>query len=214
MKLHGLRVVVRGLGGLGLVFLSPGSLIAASGEERSLPRLDELPRFSARFSVEEAYAAIPHRRTVFRFERSAIDGPDRAYLRLMFEVIDLAVVARVSAYQSFYYDGKDRDELLEGMSVLANFVEFRITAPNGLESYHAQLVSALNAQKAFFTEWSREGAGFEHRESNRLTQHPLVRRSSQALRAAYGTLMSLYGAREDPQNRNAFFDYHCALDFL
>src|SRR3990172_9139356 len=100
MKLHGLRVVLRGLGGLGLVFLSARSLIAASGDERSLPRLDELPRFSARFSVEEAYAAIPHRRTVFRFERSAIDGPERAYLRLMFEVIDLAVVARVSAYQT------------------------------------------------------------------------------------------------------------------
>jgi hypothetical protein len=84
---------------------------------------------------EQAYAAIPHRRTVFRFERSAIDGPERAYLRLVFEIIDLAVVARVSAYQSFYYDGKDRDELLEGMSVLANFVESRITPPDGLESY-------------------------------------------------------------------------------
>lgn len=196
------------------VFLSLGWLAAAPREERPLPRPEELPRASSRFSVEEAYAAIPHRRTIFRFEGSAIGEPERGYLRLMFEVIDLAVVFRVSAYQSFYYDGADRDELLEGISTLADFVESRITPPKGLESYHAQIVSALNDQKAFFTEWSRAGAGFEYREAKRLAQHALVRRSSQALRGAYGILMSRYGAREDPQNQNAFFDYHCALDFL
>ena len=203
-----------GLCGFVWFFLSTPLLHAASGEESSLPRLEDLPPLSARFSVEEAYAAIPHRRTVFRFERSAIEGPEREYLRLMFEAIDRAVVSRVSAYQSFYYEGVDRAELLEGISVLANFVESRITPPKGLEGYHAQVASALNQQKAFFSDWARAGAGFEYREAKRLARHPRILGSSQALRSAYGILMSRYGAREDPRNRDAFFDYHCALDFL
>jgi hypothetical protein len=198
---------------LALVFLYSGSLWAA-GEGPQLPGLDEIPPSSARLSVEEAYAAIPHRRTIFGFERSAISGAERSYLRLMFASLDRAVALRVSAYQSFYHGAPDRETLLEGMSALANFVESRITPPKGLESYHAQVVSALNDQRAFFAEWSRRGAAFEYREGNRLAQHPLVQRSSRALRGAYGILMSRYGAREDPQNQNAFFDYHCALDFL
>jgi hypothetical protein len=199
---------------LALVFLCAGSLSAAAGEESPLPRLDELPSPSTRLSVEEAYAAIPHRRTIFGFERSAISGVERSYLRLMFSSIDRAVALRVSAYQSFYHGAADREALLEGMSALANFVESRITPPKGLESYHAQVVSALEDQRAFFAEWSRRGDAFEYREGNRLARHPLIQRSSRALRGAYGVLMSRYGAREDTQNQNAFFDYHCALDFL
>jgi hypothetical protein len=184
-----------------------------SQEEPALPRREDLPQVPARFSVEEAYAAISHRRTAFRFERSDIGEPERSYLQLMFEVIDRAVVARVSAYQSFYYEGEDRAELLEGISGLASFVESRVVPPKELTGYHAQIVSALRDQEAFFTEWWREGAAFEYR-TKPLSQHPLVRRGSGALRSAYGLLMSRYGAREDFRNRDAFFDYHCALDFL
>ena len=55
---------------LALVFLYAGSLSAAAREEPALPRLDEIPSSTARLSVEEAYAAIPHRRTIFGFTSS------------------------------------------------------------------------------------------------------------------------------------------------
>jgi hypothetical protein len=43
--------------------------------------------------------------------------------------------------------------------------------------------------------------------------HAGARHASDALRAAYNELMARY-PNEGPTNRDAFFDYHCALDFL
>ena len=40
-----------------------------------------------------------------------------------------------------------------------------------------------------------------------------MRSASRALQAAYGQLMSLY-SNETLTNKDAFYDYHCALDFL
>jgi hypothetical protein len=40
-----------------------------------------------------------------------------------------------------------------------------------------------------------------------------VQAASAAARAAYGELMSKYPG-ESQSNKDAFFDFHCALDFL
>jgi hypothetical protein len=187
---------------------------APRGEGAPIPRLADVPPLPGRFSVEAAYAAIPHRRTVFDFGRSPLAEPERSYVRLMFELIDRGVVLRVSAYQSFYYGYADREELLDGMSTLASFVETLVSPPKDLEGYHRYVLSALKDQRAFFAEWLEQGSGFGHRDGRTLAAHPRVRGSSQALHAAYGILMGRYGAAESPENRNALFDYHCALDFL
>lgn len=186
----------------------------AAVEPAPLPSLAELPPLPGRFTVAGAYEAIPHRRTIFAFEKSSIAEGEKEYLRLMFELIDRGIVLRVSAYQSFYYGYEDRKELLDGMSALASFVEHRVTPPKELGSYHGKVLAALDDQREFFSEWLGQGSRFRYREGRSLGGHPRVARSSQALRAAYGILMSRYGAHEAIQNRNAFFDYHCALDFL
>lgn len=202
-----------GLGGVAL-FLSLAAV--ARGEEYRLPDLSEIPGLglASRLTVEEAYAAIPHRRTAFRFEQSPIPEPDRSYLRLMLELVDRGVVARVSAYRSFYYGESNREPLLRAISELARFAEVEVVPPPGLEVYHGEIVSALRAQEAFFTEWLREDTRFRSRDPKLLSRHPLVLESSRALRAAYSVLMNRYGAGEGAENRNAFFDYHCALDFI
>jgi hypothetical protein len=175
---------------------------------------ESLPETRATLSVEEAYRAIPHRRTVFRFDRTPIPEPERRYLSTMFELIDRGVALRVSAYRSFSAGAPDRDALLEDIALLADFALFHVRPPEGLREYHARVVEALMSQKAFFAEWRRDGERFAYGDPRRIAGHPRVQESSRALREAYGILMSRYGAREDRENRDALFDYHCALDFL
>src|SRR5262245_31976419 len=48
-------------------------------------------------SVEEAYRLIPHQRTVFQPTSARMTAPERAYLVAFFNVVDQAIVAKVSA---------------------------------------------------------------------------------------------------------------------
>ena len=179
-----------------------------------VPNGGELPASRTSLSVVDAYRAIPHRRTVFRFERSPILDREKTYLSEMFDLIDRGVVLRVALYRSFMAGEPDGDSLVEDLGLLVNYFETKVIVPEGLRDYHAQVVAAMKAQKAFFEEWRDAGAGFPFSQPRRLPEHPLVQKSSRALRTAYGMLMRRYGAREDRENRDAFFDYHCALDFL
>jgi hypothetical protein len=202
------RAVAVAGAGSALVLLV-ASIAPARQTSREMP-----PQLSTDLPVEEAYRAIPHRRTVFRFERSSIAEPEREYLKAMFELIDRGVVLRVSAYRSFTRQDPDRDDLLADLVLLSDFVETRVSPPDALRGYHALVVSALKEQTAFFSEWKDLGSGFPYGARGRIGRNPRVQASSRALRAAYGILMRRYGAAEDPENRDAFFDYHCALDFL
>jgi len=196
-----------------ILILLTGSIAAARQMSRIAGEA-EPPSTRTGLSVEEAYRAIPHRRTEFRFDRSPIPSPERDYLSTMFDLIDRGVVLRVSALRSFTEGGPDRDSLLADISRLADLVENEITPPESLRDYHAEVVTALKNQRELFTQWRREGESFQYGDGQRLGQSPLVQASSRALRAAYGILMKRYGSREDRENQNAFFDYHCALDFL
>jgi hypothetical protein len=74
------------------------------------------------------------------------------------------------------------------------------------------VLAALADQRAFLSEWEAAGPTFAYRD--RIGAHPRVTAASAALRRAYDELMKLYGPAEPARNRAAFFDYHCALDFL
>ena len=89
----------------------------------------------------------------------------------------------------------------------------RLKPPSPLAEYHEHLLSALRDQRKFFDAWHRQGARFAQGNPRILKTHPMVRSSSKALRAAYGELMRRYQS-VDRHNQEAFFDYHCALDFI
>ena len=88
-----------------------------------------------------------------------------------------------------------------------------IEAPSGLSRYQSTLLKALSDQRAFFDEWRNEGQQFQYSNGQTLGAHPRVQSASSSLKEAYGILMQTYPG-ESNHNKQAFFDYHCALDFL
>ena len=139
-----------------------------------------LVRAAAAMSVDEAYASIPHRRTVFDRRAALMPADEADGLVRLFALVDRAIVARVT--KSGY------DALLADLRGLA--------LPPKLQPVHRFVVDAVVAERAYL-----EG------------EAAAVHRASARLHEAYAALMRLY-PEEGPQNRDAFFDYLCALDFL
>jgi hypothetical protein len=88
-----------------------------------------------------------------------------------------------------------------------------IEAPASLTNYQSALLQAVSDQLSFFQEWQSLGQQFQYGSPQTLAQHPKVQSASNALRGAYGILMEKY-SDESISNKQAFFDYHCALDFI
>src|SRR5262245_56694050 len=63
------------------------------------PSVATAPTVDVDLSVEAAYAAIPHKRTVMDFDVSNMPDADKRFLEVAFHVIDQAIRVRVSAYQ-------------------------------------------------------------------------------------------------------------------
>jgi hypothetical protein len=57
----------------------------------------EPPTVDVGLNVEQAYAAIPHRRTVWSEADSTATPEEIAYLRVMFPLVDQAIALRVAA---------------------------------------------------------------------------------------------------------------------
>lgn len=148
-------------------------------------------------SVEEAYRLIPHRRTGFQATSARMAGPDRAYLEAFFAAIDQAIVAKVSSStktpvaQAYAPVWKAWDELRPSAA---------------FKSTQDKVKAAIVDQQSFLLELERNQTGWN-------MNHPKVRSASSKLQAAYGDLIRMYPT-EDATNKQAFFDYLCALDFI
>jgi len=188
-----------------------GDASTKTATQRSIPGVAAIPSSDLRLSVDEAYAAIPHRRTEMQFPGSKVPKSDQDYLQVAFAVIDQAVLLRVATYQSFSR-GKTADPVaISRMDRLIAFMQ-SVDPPPQLKTYHKRIEQALADQRAFFDDWRSRGSEFPYARGS-LASHPKVASSSSALKEAYGILMQSYPA-ESPHNKEAFFDYHCALDFL
>jgi len=179
---------------------------------RPLPPLDNLPVFyDLPLDVDAAYAAIPHRRTVFDFDHSNLPASDAAYLQRAFHLIDQGVRARVVGYRDLYSQGVSDSGPVERMEELIDALE-SIDPPTDLADYHSALIEALVAQRTVFEDWTDRGQDVpDHRQ---VARNANVREASRHLRHAYDLLMRAYGRDESDHNKAAFFDYHCALDFI
>jgi hypothetical protein len=184
------------------------------GNSKSLPAT--VPTLNLDLSVDAAYAAIPHRRTAMNFAASNMPAQDKRFLEVAFHVIDQAIRLRVTAYQKFSRS-EARSEVGDSQSIsdmdrLVDYLQ-NTEAPASLSSYQARLLQALTDQRAFFEEWQTQGQQFQYGRPQTIGTHPKVQSASTALREAYGILMETYPSEGDA-NKAAFFDYHCALDFL
>ena len=174
--------------------------------------VEDAPTFADVDLIKQAYASIPHRRTVFNFDVSDIDDAHEVYLKAVFHVTEQATVLRVGAYHRYVRYAPRESPELERMGQLIYFMR-RLTPPQSLNEFHEHLLVAIKDQKAFYEQWGEEGFGFQYAQSPLLSQHPRVQNASKRLRQAYQILMRNY-PRETLLNKQAFFDYLCALDFI
>jgi hypothetical protein len=185
---------------------------AKSGSSKSQPAIATAPTLNLDLSVEDAYRAIPHRRTAMDFAASTMPDQDKQFLEVAFHLIDQAIRLRVSAYQKFSRSEVRDSQSISDMDRLVDYLQ-NTQSPASLSSYQEHLLQALSDQRAFFEEWQTQGQQFQYGSPQRLATHPRVQSASTALRAAYEVLMQTYPS-EGNGNKEAFFDYHCALDFL
>lgn len=158
-------------------------------------------------SVEEAYGAIPHRRTVFDESAARMSAKENRFLSAFFRLVDEAIVARVQRTQWITSNGKKGSATSRHAEVLAALG--KLSVPRPLEATHRLVVEAIEEQRGFLDEVSVKMPV----SRKRIGRHPKVRASSQKLRRAYGQLMKRF-PDECTRNKQAFFDYLCALDFI
>jgi hypothetical protein len=189
---------------------SPDKSGSAAVVEAAPPAYSEPPTIDAGLTVEQAYAAIPHRRTIWADGESSVPSEEKAYLNVIFRVLDQAVAVRVASLQSFSNQRFDDSDTDAEFDRLITFVR-GMPVPKALSAYHKDILDGLSGQRQFFQDWKSARGGFAY--AQQIGNHPGVRSSSAALRAAYNELMARYPG-EAQANKDAFFDYHCALDFL
>ena len=189
--------------------------------------------------VDEAYRSIPHRRTVFDETAAQMPDQEKNFLQEFFSLIDQAIVAKVEIVSWINSNGlKGRkegnyDEILKQLSSLET--------PDALKPARQSVIEAIKEQRQFLSRVSIGYSDIEERgiiprpailnivdigkrgikawadrndyHKPILAQEPLVVGASHKLIKAYQILMQVY-PRETAQNKQAFFDYLCALDFL
>ena len=146
------------------------------------------------------------------FAASNMPDQDRRFLEVAFHLIDQAIRLRVTAYQKFSSSEVKDSQSISQMDQLVDYLQ-NTEAPASLSSYQARILQALSDQRAFFEEWQTQGQQFQYGRPQTIGTHPKVQSASSALQQAYGILMETYPGEGD-HNKAAFFDYHCALDFL
>lgn len=155
--------------------------------------------------VEKAYRAIPHRRTVFKPKASQIPPREQQYLTKLFRLVDQAIVQRVGMTQWVLSGGKRGAKAKAYPQILGRLG--KLEPPESLGGVHTLVVGAIKEQKKVLDRFARKEA------SGNPESHPLVQSSSQKLHRAYGELMRTF-PQEPKHNKDAFYDYLCALDFL
>ncbi len=189
---------------------------SATAPESSIVQADgfshysDPPRADVGLSVDQAYAAIPHRRTAWTESETSVPASERVYLKTIFGVVDEAIAMRVAGLQNFSQQRFDTVDVDGQLDQLISFTR-SMPVPTRLGVYHGQVLAALAADRQFFAEWKAQGAAFPY--AQRIAANGDVQAASAAARAAYSELMSKYPG-ESQANKDAFFDYHCALDFL
>ncbi len=158
-------------------------------------------------SVEEAYKAIPHRRTVFDVKKAGMTRAEKDFLVEFYELVDLAIVERVDMLMYLMSQGRngalasDYDTILEELR--------QLKAPKKLKEAHRLVILAIEEQRHFLEGW--EAKGFKANVS--VASDSTVRSASSKLIQAYNIFMQSF-QQEGAHNKQAFFDYLCALDFL
>jgi hypothetical protein len=161
-------------------------------------------------TIEQAYAAIPHQRTLFDARASTLGPVKVAALQRLFALADRGTVLRVEGWQALHAgDARDLARVLGGYAALLSELA-RAGEVAELAAVQNLVQQAVQQHQGYFA--AKAQAGPKGGKFDTTLGAP-ISQASQKLHQAYGMLMQQY-AREPAVNKSAFFDYLCALDFL
>ena len=194
---------------------APVSLTADSSSpqvDSALPVVvhSDPPVIDVGMSVEDAYAAIPHRRTVWDDADTTVPPAEADYLKTMFQVMDDAVALRVAGQQNYSRGQFDSPDIVGQYDRLIEFTRAN-AAPSGLSNFQQDVLTALSDQRQIFADWYSQRGQFPY--AGQPYTSPNATTASGALHSAYNELMSRYPG-ESASNKEAFYDYPCAMDFM
>lgn len=156
----------------------------------------------AALDIEQAYQLIPHQRTVFLLHQSTLPQSQARGVARLLSLVEQAMVERVNAMmkgprKSGYQT--QIDPILQQIAALQ--------MPAGIQAARDHILTAIQQHRDYFELY--EATDTEARDA----RQQLVQLSHRHLITAYQQLMKSYPA-ETRHNKQAFFDYLCALDFI
>ena len=167
-----------------------------------------IPRDSSALTLEEAYKAIPHQQTTYQKDRSKLPAETSADLEEFFHLVDLAIVSRVEALQILRTSrGRVEKQITDLKRLAQRLKQFKLPSES---AEVARLVGNATMDQANYLQ--------SVSKANRLDVQQLsgdlrVQSASEKLKQAYAALIQIY-PQEGKENKQAFYDHLCALDFL
>lgn len=155
-----------------------------------------------------------HRFTPYLKDQSPLSIPESQYLENLFQLTELAMINRLDAANAFGR-GQNARALNDFNYKYRRLVDaFQgLTPPKKLEKAQNLILEAMHDQAKFINDWGNSTKA-EH-ENYRRTFHKdnNVQSAHKKLLSAYHILMKTY-PKETANNKQAFFDFLCAMDFI
>ena len=156
-------------------------------------------------TVEEAYRLIPHQRTIFETHSSKLSPDTASTLIEVFQYVDQIIVLKETILTNRF--AGNADLVKKQYSQISDQIAARLSATE-LASFRDSLLGGIRDQAEYL--------GLAKSGSISLdidNRHLKVRASSAQLVQAYNILMQKF-PHEVPHNKQAFYDYLCALDMI
>jgi len=152
--------------------------------------------------VEQAYRLIPHQRTVFLLDQSKLPASDAQQVSRLLSLAEKAMVERVDALKN----GAAKTGYLSRIDDILWQLD-QLQVPDRIQPARDHVQTAVRQHRNYFELQNVTGASAE------ASRQQLIQASHRHLIAAYQLLMQTY-PEETQHNKQAFFDYLCALDFI
>lgn len=161
-------------------------------------------------SVVEAYAAIPHQRTVFDGNASRLTKVQVESLKQLFSLAEQGVVIRVEGLRALYSaDAASLRKTLNDYRMLTSSLA-SLKVPSEIKPVQELVLQAIENHHNFFEGKLRDSGTLARRDVSLTAE---IHQASQKLHQAYFILMQNFPG-EPAINKAAFYDYLCALDFI
>jgi hypothetical protein len=162
-------------------------------------------------TVDQAYSQLKHRRTVFDASKTRVPQAQQESLRRLFSIAELGTVLKVRAYNA--HASGDKAGYAAVMKDYESLVAVskRQPPPVEIKPVHDLVVGAIAGQRGVLAASASKAPTVLSRKE--LERNPDVQKVHRDLLRAYNLLLATF-PQEPAVNRDAFYDYLCALDFL